>query len=401
MRKSVFTQRAAKERDQPPKNTPTSRRRVAIVMSDIFLQRVTPGLIPFVHDRQDYSVIDIQRPVGEILRLLEILRPVGLLTESLPYKTERLLALRLPTIIADSDHIYPGTISLDVDDWKVGEQAAVHLLDVGFRHFAFFGNLTEYSQQRQEGYTRKLREAEFKTAVYIEPERSSGRYLEFHHLRPQKLVGWLRSLPRPAALFAAHDPLGRLIAEVCLENGIAVPEEISIVGANDDKLVCNLSSPPLSSVGIPWTLIGKMLGELMDELILDKKRGGRAIRVQPESVTTRESSRLTAVDDAQLRRALNYMQENYREPISVKSVCAALKINRRTLELKCQSHLGRSPHDEIVRLKVARAKALLTQTERGMEWIAQESGFINAERLCVVFRASTGEPPSAYRRRFR
>ena len=378
-----------------------NRRRVAIVMSDIFLRRATPGLIPFVHDRQDYSVIDIQRPVGEILRLLGTLHPVGLLTEALPYKTERLLALRLPTIIAATDHSYPGTLSVDVDDWKVGERAAVHLMEAGFRSFAFVGNLTDYSRQRQEGYTQSLRQAGFENSDYIEPERSSGRYLEFHHLRPQKLAGWLRGLPKPVALFAAHDPLGRLIAEICLEDGIAVPEEISIVGANNDELVCNLSSPPLSSVGIPWTLIGKTLGELMDELILGKRPGGQAIRVEPEPVTVRESSRLTAVDDPQLRRALDYMQKNYRELLNVKNVCAALKINRRTLELKCMGHLGRSPRDEIVRLKVAKAKALLTRTERAMEWIAQESGFINAERLSVVFRAATGEPPSAYRKRFR
>ena len=378
-----------------------TRRRVAIVVSDVFLRRLTPGLFPFVRSRQDYSIINIHRPIREIINLIKVLQPVGLLTEALPQKTEPLLRLGLPTVIADSDRTYPGAISLDVDDWKIGERAASYFLDAGFRQFAFFGNLTDYSRQRQAGFIQQLRKHRMKCKSHVDDEHFPGGYMEFYRGPTSKLKAWLLRLPRPVGLFAAHDPLGRLACEVCLECGLSVPEEVAVVGANNDELVCNLSYPSLSSVAIPWSLIGKRVGELMDGLIIEKKNIGKVFHVEPQAVVVRESSNLTAVDDLELRRALEYLRQHYQEPISLKSVCAALRINRRTLELKCRKYLGRTPRTELVRLRIEKAKDLLVQTESKIDWIAQQCGFADAERLSVVFRSVTGKPPSVYRKQYR
>ncbi len=381
-------------------NTRT-RRRVAIVISDVFLRRLTPGLFPFVRSRQDYSIINIHRPIREIIDLIKVLQPVGLLTEALPLKTEPLLRLGLPTVIADSDRAYPGVISLDVDDWKIGERAATYFLDAGFRHFAFFGNLTDYSHQRQTGFIQQLRKNRMPCKSHLDAKQLAGDYMEFYRGTTSKLKEWLLRLPKPVGLFAAHDPLGRLVCEVCLECGLSVPEEVAIVGANNDELVCNLSYPSLSSVAIPWSLIGKRVGELMDGLIIKKQNAGKVFHVDPLAVVVRESSNLTAVDDLELRRALEYLRQHYQEPISLQGVCAALRINRRTLELKCRKYLGRTPRTELIRLRVEKAKDLLVQTESKIDWIAQQCGFNDAERLSVVFRAATGIPPSVYRKQYR
>jgi LacI family transcriptional regulator len=370
-------------------------------MSDVFLRRLTPGLSPFVQNRYDYSIIDIQRPLREIRRFIAMLRPEGLITEMLPIKTAQLLSLNIPTVITDSDRVYSGHVSIDVDDWKIGEKAASHFAAGGFRHFAFFGNTTDYSRQRQKGFVENLKLNGFGCSSYISSEKATPRYMEFYPTVTARIADWLTSLPKPVGLFAAHDPLGRLASEICRQSLLAIPEEVAIVGANNDELICNLSYPPLSSVGIPWTQIGKMTGELMERLIRKKSGAGRNYLVEPESVIVRESSNLIAVSDPQLRRALEYMREHYQDPINLKFICGRLKINRRSLELKFRKHLSRSPRDEIVRLRIEKAKSLLLHTNREMEWIAEQSGFTSAERLSVVFSSTVGLPPAAYRRTHR
>ncbi|MEM6822876.1 MAG: substrate-binding domain-containing protein [Verrucomicrobiota bacterium] len=377
------------------------RLRIAIVISDIFLRRLTPALFPFVRNQQDYWIIDIHRPINELASLLRELQPVGILTEWLPEKTEAILELGLPTVIADTDEAFPYAISLDVDDWKVGARAATFFIHSGFQSFAFLGNRNPYSLQRLEGYQAELQKNGHSCQVHEDRETKRKTYMEHFRGQSPKLERWLKSLPKPTALFAAHDPLGRLACEVCHECQIAVPEELAVVGANNDELLCNLSYPPLSSVMIPWLKIGQQAGELLEGLIKRGEKAGQVIAIEPGQVVPRKSSDFTAVENNELRRALEYMRLHFHEGSSIQSICQALKINRRSLEIKCKSSLGRSPRHELVRMRLEKAKELLVQTDHKMDWIALQSGFSDAERLSVVFKKITGQTPSSFRSQFR
>jgi len=375
------------------------RKRIAVVISDVFLRRLTPALSPFVRSGQDFWMIDIARPVKELRRLIRETRPAGILTEELPERTEAILDLGFPTAVADSDTVFENAVSVDVDDWEVGEKAALFLFANGFRQFAFVGNHCNYSRQRGEGFLRGLSRLGFEADCFLDSERKLTSYMEHYQKLVPQLKSWLMDLPRPVAIFAAHDPLGRLLCEVCRECSLPIPEEVAVVGANNDELLCNLSYPPLSSVAIPWLKIGRMAAQCLDEAISTGAHLGKAYRIGPGDVVARESSDFTALGDPLLRRALVFLRRSFQEPMTIHDLCRELHINRRTLELRFKATLGRTPRQELERLRVAKARSLLAETDFTMDWIAQQCGFNDAERLAVVFRKATGEPPSHYRRR--
>ena len=373
------------------------RLRIALVLSDVFLRRLTPAFFPLVESRQDYWIINVRRPVRDLQRLLDEISPSGVITELLPEKTDAVLAAGLPTVVVDSDDVYPGAVSIDVDDEMVGQRAAEYFLSAGFQHFAFLGNRRPYSLQRMHGFESALKKNGYSCHSHLEPENRKVTYMEHFRGESSSLRQWLLELPKPCALFAAHDPMGRLVCEVAQEERIPVPEEIAVIGANDDDLLCNLSYPPLSSVIIPWLNIGKIAGREIDQLVSGQVPGGRVIQVAPGKVVHRQSSEWTAVDDPDLRRALEYMRLHFQEGISIKTLCATLRMNRRTLERKFQDKLNCTPRQQLARIRIDRAKELLAETNHKMDWIAAEVGLASAERLSVVFGQIDGSSPSTYR----
>lgn len=368
---------------------------IAIVMTEVFLRRLTPALMPFVRRQQDFRIVSIHRPTGELLELLRGLRPGGLITEWLPDVTETLLKLGLPTVIADTDFSYPGVVSVDVDDRAVGAAAAEAFQQAGFRSFACLGNGTPYSGQRIDGF---LQAADAPVSVHTETAFSDARYSEHFTAPSPALCAWLESLPKPVGIFAVHDPLGRFLCSTCQELGLAVPEQVAVIGANNDELVCGLSHPMLSSVSIPWDAIGALVGESMQGLLNGQRAPAAPILVPPGGVVMRHSANYLAVDDPQLRRAMSYLSERMQDPISVGLMCGELRIARRSVERKFKEFYRCTPWEMLCRLRVARAKELLAQTNHPVGRIAELCGFTDPERMAVVFKRLTGEAPSSFRK---
>lgn len=368
---------------------------IAIVMSEVFLRRLTPALMPYVGAQQDFRVLDIHRPTAELIERLHALQPGGLITEWLPEVTEGLLGLGLPSVIVDTDETFPGVASIDVDDWAVGAAAAEALQQAGFRSLACLGTNTPYSNQRIEGFLRQVgREVPVPTETVI---KNIG-YSE-HFLEPDALLNdWLRGLPKPVGIFAVHDPLGRFLCSTCRELGLEVPEQVAIIGANNDELVCGLSYPMLSSVAIPWDRIGSLAGEAMHDLLAGKPAPERPILVSPGSVVLRHSANFLAVEDTQLRRAMLYLSEHLQEPISVGRMCHELRLARRSLERKFQETYRCTPWAMLCRMRIARAKQLLQETNQPIGRISELCGFNDAERMTVVFRRVAGSTPSTFRK---
>jgi LacI family transcriptional regulator len=368
---------------------------IAIVMTEVFLRRLTPALMPFVRRQQDFRIVSIHRPVDELLDLLRDLQPSGLITEWLPQVTEALLELKLPTVIADTDFSYPGVTSIDVDDRAVGAAAAEAFKQAGFQSFACLGNGTPYSGQRIDGF---LQAVDSPVSLHTETAFEDASYSE-HFVEPSAaLCGWLESLPKPVGIFAVHDPLGRFICGTCQQLGIAVPEQVAVIGANNDELVCGLSYPMLSSVAIPWDTIGALVGESMQHLLAKKKAAPEPILVAPSGVVLRHSANHLAVDDLQLRRAMSFFSDRLQDSISVGQMCDELRMARRTLERKFKEFYRCTPWEMLCRLRVARAKQQLAQTNHPISRIAELCGFNDAERMAVVFKRVTGEAPSGFRK---
>lgn len=373
-------------------------RRVVLVASDVFVRRLTPALAALVPQRLDFRVVDIFRPPGELVRRVRALEPDGIITESLPRLTEAILALGVPTVIADSDRVYPGAVSIDVDDAAVGAEAAQFFLASGYENLACVHNELPYGEQRFAGFRRALRAAGRPVHDFRQVERRPRYYMETWNAPTDRLRDWLRALPRPVGIFAVHDPLARLIAQAAEAAGLAVPEDVAVVGANNDDFVCQLGHPPLSSVEIPWQRIGALAGDWVQRLMAGRRPARRAVLVRPGPVAVRLSTARHAVTDPELRRVVGYLREHAREPVTIGRACAALRVSRRGVERKFAALLRISPARLLTRTRVEMAKSLLLGTDRPMGAIAEACGFGDGERFAVAFRRETGLTPRAFRR---
>ena len=366
--------------------------------SDVFVRRLTPALATFVKDGRDFRIIDLHRPIGELRKIVRSCRPSALITEWLPRLTEGLLELGYPTVIADTDEIFSGAASLDVDDHAVGAAAARFFRQAGYRHFGCAHLQMPYASQRFAGFRDTLAGEGFSCADFSHADPPGHHYMESWRETRPALQDWLRGLPKPAAIFAVHDPLGRRVCEAALETGLQIPHEVAVLGANNDELVCGLSHPPLSSVAIPWSRLGALAGEWVERLLAGEAPPAAPILVPPGPAVIRRSTALTAVDDPELRRVLHYLHDHATEPLTIEETCRTLRVSRRALERKFALHLKATPWETLCRMRTDRARRLLIETDLPMALIAERSGFENAERFSVVFRRQSGQTPSAFRK---
>lgn len=375
---------------------------VAIIMSEVFLRRLTPSLASFAGRVQDYRILSIHRKLEELQEFIKQINPRGLILEKLPNREELLeLAGKVPTILLATDEQHRGCVSLDVDDWAVGKEAAEAFSSVGFKSIACLGNGTPYSEQRIEGFKKASKSMKVPLSVFNEEGFEDSRYSESFRPPSKKLQLWLGELPKPAGIFAVHDPLGRFLCGACSQLGIEVPHEIAVIGANDDPLVCNLTFPTLSSVTIPWDALGERLGREMDALLKNSKIRPKSVRIPPTGVALRHSANHLAVEDPILRRAMSYLNERMQEPISVGLMCYDLRIARRTLERRFKEYFRTTPWEMLCRMRVNRARQMLAETNYSIALVAELSGFNDAERMSVVFNRVHGTSPSVYRKSIR
>jgi LacI family transcriptional regulator len=318
----------------------------------------------------------------------------------------QLLALQLPTIGIDvsftrtATHDPLGDISqIRADSRSAGRMAADHFLDRGFRHFAFCGYQGRiWSDERRDGFCSRLLEAGYSSQVY-EPARTQP-WLSWE--REQSLVKtWLKTLPRPAAVLACNDIRGRQVLEACQTVGLCVPDDVAVLGVDDDRLICNLSNPPLSSIALNLERAGYQAAELLNGLMSGAVRGPHTVVVDPLWVVSRRSTDVIATDDREVAAALRFIRNQARGPIGVEDVVSETGISRRNLEIRFRRVLGRSVRDEIQRVRLVHTRQLLLETNLPVERIAQLAGFRSLSYLSNVFRREVGMRVAEFRRQMR
>jgi len=316
------------------------------------------------------------------------------------------LSARVPVIGMDLSeeqlapgHLLSGISELRPDSHAAGRLAAEHFLERGFRHFAFCGYAGRiWSRRRKEGFCSRLAEAGFSCSVYEPLGHPSEPVWERE--RPQ-VIQWLRSLSYPLGLMACNDHRGRQMLEACLVAGLDVPHDIAVVGVDDDRLLCDLSNPPLSSIGFNAEKGGFQAAELLAGLMAGRVRGPQQILVAPIGVTIRFSTDVIAVEDRHVARALRFIRENSRRPIRVGDVVPPSGIGRRALEIRFQRALNRSIHDQIQQTHLEWVSRLLAETDLPLEKVVEHSGFNSLSHLSNVFRRKTGMTLAQYRRHTR
>lgn len=310
---------------------------------------------------------------------------------------EALRKLKLPVVDVSAARHLPNIPWVETNDAAIAELAVGHLLDRGFRQLAFCGDPGfNWSNWRRDQF-RQLAESEgFEAFVYDSLSRNDPRYSWTREKRG--LTGWLSGLPKPVGVFACYDIQAQKILDVCRQLDIAVPEEVAVIGVDNDRLLCELADPPLSSVICDTRRTGYEAAKLLDRLMRGESVDPEPILVAPLGIETRQSTDVLAINDADIAAALRFIREHAFDGINVADVVRTVRLSRRVLESRFQKILGRTPHAEINRLKLERIKELLSETELPLAEIARRTGFEHDEYMSVFFRKATGIPPGEFRR---
>ena len=336
---------------------------------------------------------------GPARAALERLRPAGVIGQVWPVMRSVVAGLDIPVVNVSPPGSAPGFPCVSVHSAAIGRAAAEHLLSCGYRHFAAVSApRTIEGDQRLSGFT-----AAIAAAAARQPSPSAVAPVE---VWAQELQGrgWdelsrrLQALPRPLGLFAYDDHLVRQLVPLCEAAGLQLPAHVGILVASDDELDCELTQPGLTSVQLPCAEIGRRAAARL----WCRLQGGPAEDdpelLLPPAVTERASTRYAPGADDRLSRALAFMRAHLAEALTVADIARHAGVSRRWLERRCRLRLGRSPAQELRRLRLAHARGLLSSSPLSLAEVAAASGYASASRLCVAFRRAFDQTPGQYRR---
>jgi LacI family transcriptional regulator len=318
------------------------------------------------------------------------------------------VASGLPVVDVSAARLLRNVPWVETQDRGIADLASAHFRERGFRHFAFSGlgrfnwSIWRCGHFRDAveaaGYSCDVHETGgHRNGAHAASDRDGGE--ESWEAQIRSLVAWVRQLPKPVGVFACYDIRGLQVLEACRRAGIRVPDEVAVLGVDNDRLLCDLAEPPLSSVIPDTRRTGYQAAELLDRMMNGERVPGEAVLVPPIGIATRKSTDVLATGDPLLQRAVRFLREHAFEGIAIKDLLDEVPVSRRSLEARFKRVLGRSPHEELVRLRVERVKELLRETDLPIKAIARRVGTPHVEYVSVMFRRETGESPGAYRRR--
>lgn len=313
--------------------------------------------------------------------------------------------LKLPLVTFSGALRNPGVPRVMVNHRAVGRVAAEHLHACGFSRFAYYGlRQVVYAQERGEGFQERLKElgVELKEeyATHHSPSTLSAS-------RPwqdemEKLGRWVRQLRPPVGVFAASDQRARMVVDACREVGLSVPDDVAVLGVDNDQVACEFSDPPLSSIACNWYSVGFEAARMLDEMM----NGGTPEQpdklIDPKGVVRRRSTDVQIIDHPAVAQAAAFVRDHVHENFGVEALLRVAGVTRRNLELSFKRALGCTPHQYICQARVDRAKQLLSRPQRmKLSDIADECGFHDLRRLRLVFQRIEGQSPAEFRKQHR
>jgi LacI family transcriptional regulator len=345
------------------------------------------------------------------LHLLESLRPAdvalrlkaqpcdGVIARVETRALARVLAgCRRPVVNVAGTHVTGRWPRVDTDNIAVCALAAEHLIERSYRSFGFCGMPTyEWSCWRQAGFEHELTQHGYSATSLDLPSLTVERPLA--PADSKKLSEWLRGLSKPAGILACNDRCGRAVLDACDRSGLAVPDEVGVIGVDNDQLVCDLCWPPLSSIEVNCERIGYVAAQSLDRLLRGERPEAREILIKPTTLVARRSSEATAVREPSVAEAVRFIRAYACKGIRVPDVARHVSVSRRYLEGQFRKALNRSVHTEIQRVRLETAQRLLGETDWKLQTIAERSGFKEAAHLSALFQKKLGLRPGQYRLR--
>ncbi len=309
--------------------------------------------------------------------------------------------MQVPTVDVSAARLIEGIPWVETDDGAIMELALDHLRNCGLQNFAFFGDpFYNWSIWRQQSFERKLGHTDrVRSQIFNLPVRKEPRVRWW--TQREAIRDWLQGLPKPVGIFTCYDACGQQLLEICRYYGFAVPEDIAIIGVDNDELLCELATPSLSSV-IPNSLkTGATAAEILDRLMQGEVLTARKHSIQPLGVRKRVSTDVLTVGDQHVAEAISYIRNNARKNIRVEDVLNVVPLSRRVLEERFRRALSRTPHQEILRVRTNEVRKLLLETDMSLFEISEAMDVAHPEYLSVFFKKQTGLTPREYRNQVR
>ena len=285
----------------------------------------------------------------------------------------------------------------DTDDQAIASLAVEHFVERGFKHLAYCGDPAfRWSDSRCERFSEIVNRKGLKLYTYQAISRYDAKFTLDREKR--RIENWLRTLPRPVAIMGCYDYKAQQVLDVCRELDFAVPEEIAVLGVDNDHLQCEFASPPLSSIIPDTRRTGFEAAELLDRMMWGETVSTQPLITKPLGIETRESTDVLAIEDRQVAVALKYIREHANQNIRVADVLRITPMSRRVLETRFKKAIERTPHQEIQRVRINRIEQLLRETDLTIHEIAELCGYVHAEYLAAVYKRETGRTPSQFRK---
>lgn len=316
---------------------------------------------------------------------------------------DTILASGIPTVDVRGALPDLGLPFIGVDNEPVSRMAYNHLRDLGLRNFAFCGT------PRGENPNQDLRCDYFVASVEADGHTCSRWLGEQQRQRAptweeqqQQIAAWLRELPKPVGIMTCHDDRGQQVLDACRRAEVSVPDEAAVISVDNDPYLCNLCTPTMTSIDVNPSLIGYEAAALLERLMSGKKpKQGVTLLGPPRGIAPRRSTDTLLIEDQEVAKAIRYIREHATEGIRVSEVVALAEHAPSTLERRVKKLLGRTIKAEITRVRLARAKLLLSETEFTVAKVADRTGFSEPKYFCEVFRKHEGVTATEYRQRFR
>lgn len=349
----------------------------------------------FYREPPHYQTIDWKKKVTDRLGTGQV---DGIIMRE-PERIEEIIQRKIPGICAPvTKRTIEGFINIIIDNHAVSELGADHLLHCGFRHFAYCGIEGIYwSAQRGEAFRKRIVQAGFACHVYEPPQAGSLQVL-WEEEEPL-LVAWLHSLPKPVGIMTCNDDRSQHILDACHAAQIHVPNEVAIVGVDNDEFICRLANPALSSICLNAERLGYRAAQLLDRVMAGEACPDTIIEGLPTHVVARSSTNILLVEDRAVSEAIRFIREHSDRPLQVDDVAEAVALSRRTLQQRFAKAIGRSVHSQILRERVNRITQMLVETDLTVAQISEEMDFSSAKQLDRVFTRFQGTTPTTYRLR--
>jgi len=379
---------------------PTRHIMVFIETSREYGRGLLRGISQFHREHLSWSIYFEQQDLGAPLpRWLSSWEGDGILARVTSLKMARTLFEKgLPMIDLRGGSQELGLPPFGPDNRAISIAAFEHLAACGLEHFAFVGEPTGkhiYDDERREAFQHIVHE--HGKQIYVFDSRLSGKSATQWEKHQQHMADWLESLPKPLGVMCCHDDRGPQVLEACRLAELGVPNEVAVLGVDNDEFLCRLAIPSLSSVDLNAERIGYEAACMLDRMIRGETTFTKPRLFPPQGVVARQSTDLVACDDPRISTAVQLIRQHAHNYLKVSDIEKKLNMSRSSLNRLFKQVVGRSPKQEILRIQIETAKRMLVDSDMPVNRICQHVGFQETKYFIVVFRKFTGMTPRSYR----